>query len=160
LRLTIESDTGIGAAIRAELRDRLKNNRAMNSLRKEMEKAIDTSSQERDVRNAVRAAAVEWMRSVITGWQVDARAGKSIATKSYQREEMKKLEATMKEFLQVAIGQGKGLLGGVSFNIPEIEDHVLMGYQAGPMKTFKSRFDWILDHTDKVRFLRPLRDGY
>lgn len=160
LRLTIEADTGIGFNVRGELLARFKSKRAMNSLRKEMEAAIDNANQERDVINSVRTAAVDWMKSIITGWQVDARAGKSAAIKSFQRAEIKKLEATMMEFLQDAIVQGGGLLGKISFTIPEIEDHVLMGYQAGPMKTLRSSFDWILDHTDKVRILRPLRDGY
>jgi hypothetical protein len=160
LQQTLEADTGIGAGIRGELLARFKSKRAINSLRKEMEAAIENANQERDVRGAVKSAAVEWMKSIITGWHVDARAGKSNSTKAYQHDEMKKLEATMTEFLQVAIGHSNGLLGGVSFNIPEIEDQVLAGYQAEPMKTFKSNFDWILDNTDKLRLLRPIRDGY
>lgn len=160
LKHTIEADTGIGFGVRGELLARFKSKRAMNSLRKKMEVAIDSADQERDIINSVRTAAVDWMKSIITGWQVDARAGKSNAIRSFQRDEMKKLETTMMEFLQIAIGQGGGLLGGVSFNIPEIDDQVLMGYQAGPMTTIKRNFDWMLDHTDKVGILRPLRDGY
>jgi hypothetical protein len=159
LRHTIEADIGIGFGVRGELLARFKSKRAMNSLLKELEAAIDNVHQERDVKDSVRAATVDWMKSIITGWQVDLRAGKSNTIKYFQQDEMKKLEATMMEFLQIAIGQGGGLIGGVSFTIPEIEDQVLIGYQT-QTQALKSDMDWIMDQTDKVHFLRPLRDGY
>jgi hypothetical protein len=160
LKHTLEADSGIGFGIRGELLARFKHKRAKNSLRNKMEAAIDGANQERDVQNAVRSAAVDWMKSIITGWQVDARSGKSAATKNFQHDEMGKLETTMREFLKSAVVEGHGLLGGVAFNIPEIEDQVLMGYQAKAMRNYKATFDWILDKTDRVQFLRPIRDGY
>jgi hypothetical protein len=159
LKHTTEADIGIGFGVRGELLARFKSKRAINSLRKELEAAIDNAHQERDVKNSVRTAAVDWMKSIITGWQVDARAGKSNAIKSFQRDEMKKLETTMMEFLQIAIGQGGGLIGAVTFTIPEIEDHVLRGYTAGAMQTIL-RVDWFFDQIDRVGWLRSLRDGY
>jgi hypothetical protein len=160
IQLTLDADHGIGPAIRGELLDRFTRKLSKDALRRNLESAIDSANQEREVREAVRQAAVEWMKTTITGWHVDARAKKSVAISNFQKSEMQKLETTMKEFLQSAVGQGMGLLGCVSFHIPEPEDHTLNGYQAAPMQTLKTNFDWILDNTDRLPIFRPLRNGY
>ena len=132
----------------------------MISLQQNLENAIDTVNNERDVREAVRYAAVEWMKAVITGWQVDARANRSAAISDFQRTEMHQLETKMHDYLQNAVQQGKGLLGAVSFHIPQPEDHVLSGYQAGAMRQLKSRFDTVLDKVDKFAPMRYMRNRY
>lgn len=160
IQQTLDADHGIGPVIRGELLDRFTRKQAKDALRRNLESAIDSANQEREVREAVRQAAVEWMKTTITGWHVDARAKKSVAISNFQKSEMQKLETRMKDFLQSAVGQGMGLLGSVSFNIPEPEDHTLNGYQTGPMRNLKATFDLILDITDKLAILRPFRDGY
>lgn len=160
IQQTMEADHGIGPAIRGELLERFSRKHAKDALRRNLEKAIDSANEEREVREAVRQAAVEWMRITITGWHVDARAKKSLAITNFQKSEMQKLDNKMKDFLQSAVGQGMGLLGSVSFHIPEPEDHTLSGYQAGPMQDLKSNVDGILDYTDKFFIFRSLRNGY
>jgi hypothetical protein len=159
IQLTLDANEGIGPGIRGELLERFTRKQAKINLRRNLENSIDSSNHERDVREAVRQAAVEWMKTVITGWHVDARAKKSASISEFQHSKMLRLEIRMQEFLQSAVGQGQGLLGVVSFHIPEPEDHVLRGYQAEPMKNF-NRIELLLDKTDKLSFLRPIRDGY
>lgn len=160
INLTLDAELGIGPGIKGELLERFSRKDAMISLQQNLENAIDTVNNERDVREAVRCAAVEWMKAVITGWQVDARANRSAAIYDFQRTKMHQLETKMHDYLQNAVQQGRGLLGAVSFRIPQPEDHVLSGYQAGAQRQLRNSFDTVLDKADKFAPMRYMRDRY
>ena len=148
---------GVGGEVQDELHARLR--KGKKGLRRRLEKAIDEADQERQVRKAIREEATTWMRSIITGWQVDVRAGKSTAMNQFYNRTLSGVEQVMQRLLEEAIGQGAGFLKSVDFEIPKPSDHLLDEYQAEPMKAFKS-VDYFLDMTDALKVFKPLRDGY
>jgi hypothetical protein len=150
-------DNGVGAQIKGELLLRFV--KGKKSLPKALTAVIENSTQERDVRNGIRDAATDWMKRIISGWQLDVRAGKSPAMRDFYQQTLNGVGKDMKDLLQNAIGKGAGLLGEVVFKVPQTSDHLLGDYQAKPMQAFKD-VDWILDKTDKLSIFRPLRDGY
>ncbi|MEQ1907144.1 MAG: hypothetical protein ABL888_23365, partial [Pirellulaceae bacterium] len=148
---------GVGGKVQDELHNRLR--KGKNALLRRLEKAIDAADQERQVRGAIRKEASDWMQSVITGWQVDVRAGQSPAMRDFYNGTLRGVETDIRRLLEEAIGQGEGLLRPVDFEIPKPSEHLLNEYQAEPMKRFAS-IDYLFDTLEKLVIFRPIRDGY
>jgi hypothetical protein len=149
---------GVGAEVGEELFNRLR--KGKKSLLERLEAAIDRTERERHVRGGIGAEAALWMRSIISGWQVDVRAGKSVAMRGFYENTLRGVESDIRQLLRDSIGQGGGLLRSVVFEIPKPSEHVLSEYQASPMEQFKN-IDGLIDQAEKkCPYLEPLRNGY
>jgi hypothetical protein len=159
MRDTSTSGDGVCGPVQRELFDRLR--KGKDALLRRLRQAVDSAEQERLVRGAIRREATGWMQSVITGWQVDVRAGKSPGMENFYTNTLRGVEVDIRRLLEDAIGQSQGLLRPVEFEVPKPSEQLLNEYQADPLKKSFRDIDLLLDTIEgKLPFLGFVRDGY